>query len=70
MYITLQQLYEKPGIMELSQVTAQVGQPPADWRIWGKILDGEDIANFSPADVERVNQAIKRIEEVIEDSSA
>ena len=70
MYITLQQLYEKPGIMELAQVTAQVGQPPADWRIWGKILDGEDIANFSPADVERVNQAIKRIEEVIEDSSA
>lgn len=27
MYITLQQLSEKPGVVELAQVTAQVGQP-------------------------------------------
>ena len=70
MYITLQQLYEKPGIMELSQVTAQVGQPPADWRIIGKIIDGEDVAGEPPVAVEKAQQSIARIEEVIADSSA
>ena len=70
MYITLQQLGEKPGVMELAQVTAQVGQPPADWRIIGKIIDGEDVAGEPPAAVEKAQQAIARIEEVIADSSA
>lgn len=70
MYITLQQLAEKPGVMELAQVTAQVGQPPADWRIIGKIIDGEDVASEPPVAVEKAQQSIARIEEVIADSSA
>lgn len=70
MYITLQQLGEKPGLMELAQVTAQVGQPPADWRIIGKIIDGEDVAGEPPVAVEKAQQAIARINEVIADASA
>ena len=58
MYITLQQLGEKPGVMELAQVTAQVGQPPADWRIIGKIIDGEDVAGEPPIAVEKAQQTI------------
>ncbi|MEB3483371.1 DUF1320 domain-containing protein, partial [Pasteurella multocida] len=70
MYITLQQLSEKPGVVELAQVTAQVGQPPADWRIISKIIDGEDVASEQPAAVEKAQQSIARIDEVIVDSSA
>ena len=65
MYITLQQLDEKPGVMELAQVTAQVGQPPADWRIIGKIIDGEDTSGVQPEALEKAQQAIARINEVI-----
>ncbi|MFC0956139.1 gp436 family protein [Pasteurella multocida] len=70
MYITLQQLSEKPGVVELAQVTAQVGHPPADWRIISKIIEGEDVASEQPAAVEKAQQAIARIDEVIVDSSA
>ena len=70
MYITLQQLDEKPGVMELAQVTAQVGQPPADWRIIGKIIDGEDTSGVQPEALEKARQAIARINEVIADAGA
>lgn len=70
MYITLQQLSEKPGVIELAQVTAQVGQPPADWRIIGKIIDGEDVAGEQPQALKKAQQAIARIEEVIADASS
>ncbi|OOF65131.1 gp436 family protein [Rodentibacter sp. Ppn85] len=70
MYISLQQLSEKPGVMELAQVTAQVGQPPADWRVIDKIIDGEDTSGVQPETLEKAQQAIARIEEVIADASA
>nr|DAI22383.1 MAG TPA: head to tail adaptor [Caudoviricetes sp.] len=70
MYISLQQLCEKPGVIELAQVTAQVGQPPVNWQVLSAVITGDDTAGFSPADVEKARKSIDRINEVIADTTA
>ena len=69
-YITLPQLAEKPGAVELAQVTAQPGLPPVAFAVLDVVLRGNDTSGFNPQDVDKAFQSVARIDEVVRDTQA
>lgn len=70
LYITLPQLAEKPGTVELAQVTAQPGQSPASPDVLELALKGGDISLELPEQQDKVARAIARINEAVADACA
>ena len=69
-YITLLNLSERPGLVELSQLVAQDGEMPVDANLLEVIINGGDVSNWLPDDVINANRAISRINESIADAQA
>ncbi|AWG95340.1 gp436 family protein [Actinobacillus pleuropneumoniae] len=70
MYINLKQLCEKPGVVELAQVTAQPGLAPISHQVLNALLQGDETKQFPTTEVEYGLTIITRINEVIADSCA
>lgn len=69
-YITLLNLSERPGFIELSQLVAQDGEIPVDANLLEVIINGGDVSSWLPDDVINANRAISRINESIADAQA
>lgn len=72
-YITLPQLADKPGAVELAQVTAQSGQAPVSAALLEKVLHGEDAVNITQGaqgDIDKALQSVKRIDQAAQDAQS
>ena len=69
-YITLLNLSERPGLIELSQLVAQDGEIPVNSNLLDVIINGGDVSSWLPDDVINANRAISRINESIADAHA
>lgn len=69
-YITLLNLSERPGLIELTQLVAQDGEIPVDTNLLEVIINGGDVSSWLPDDVINANRAISRINESIADAEA
>lgn len=69
-YVLLSELAEKPGAVELAQVTAQINQQPASPDVLDKVLRGEATTGTPPDELERANKSVERIGEAISDAQA
>lgn len=67
-YISLAELAERPGSVELSQVTAALGKPVARPEILDALLRGEDTSTWPPAEVEVALAAVKKIGDAVEET--
>lgn len=67
-YISLAQLAERPGAVELSQVAQQVGQPIARPEILDAVLRGEETSQWPAEQVDVALTATKRIGDVVEET--
>lgn len=69
-YITLLNLAERPGLVELSQSVAQDGEIPCDSKLLETIINNQDTSAWPFDDVTNANVAILRINEAIDDAHA
>lgn len=69
-YITLLNLAERPGLIELSQLVAQDGEIPVDANLLEAIINSDDVSSWLFDDVINTNRAISRINESIADAEA
>lgn len=69
-YITLFNLAERPGFVEISQVVAQDGEIPVNDKLLEAIINNQDLAAWSADDVAAANATISRITESIDDAEA
>lgn len=69
-YITLAQLAEVPGALELAQVASDKHQHPVAAELMELTLRGEDRAAFPPEEVAHADAAAARITEVIAEADA
>ena len=69
-YITLLNLSERPGLIELTQLVAQDGEIPADAKLLDAIINSNDISSWTPDEITNANRAISRINESIDDAEA
>lgn len=67
-YIPLAELAERPGAVELSQVTAALGKPVARPEILDALLRGEDTSTWPPAEVEVALAAVQKIGDAVEET--
>ena len=67
-YVTLSDLAERPGAVELSQITAALGKPMARPEILDALLRGEDTATWPPAEVDVALDALKKIGDAVEET--
>ncbi|CNJ03399.1 Mu-like prophage protein gp36 [Yersinia aldovae] len=67
-YVALADLAERPGALELSQVTLTQGKPPARPELLDALLRGEDTTPWPPAEVDVALAALKKIGDAIEES--
>lgn len=69
-YITLLNLSERPGLIELTQLVAQDGEIPADDKLLDAIINSNDISSWTSDEITNANRAISRINESIDDAEA
>lgn len=69
-YITLLNLSERPGLIELTQLVAQDGEIPADAKLLDAIINSNDISSWTSDEIINANRAISRINESIDDAEA
>lgn len=69
-YITLLNLSERPGLIELTQLVAQDGEIPADAKLLDAIINSNDISSWTSHEITNANRAISRINESIDDAEA
>lgn len=69
-YITLLNLAERPGLIELSQAVAQDGELPVSSDLLSAIIFDQDTSFWSTDDVVAAHATISRITESINDSEA
>ncbi|MCX8696247.1 DUF1320 domain-containing protein [Gilliamella sp. B2840] len=69
-YITLLNLAERPGLIELSQIVAQDGEIPVSSDLLSAIIHKQDTSSWSTDDVAAAHATISRITESINDSEA
>lgn len=69
-YITLLNLAERPGLIELSQAVAQDGELPVSSDLLSAIIYDQDTSLWSTDDVVAAHATISRITESINDSEA
>lgn len=69
-YITLLNLSERPGLIELTQLVAQDGEIPADAKLLDAIINSNDISSWTSDEITNANRAISRINESIDDAEA
>lgn len=69
-YITLLNLAERPGLIELSQTVAQDGEIPVSSDLLSAIIHEQDTSSWSTDDVAAAHATISRITESINDSEA
>ncbi|MDF7669882.1 DUF1320 domain-containing protein [Orbaceae bacterium ESL0721] len=69
-YITLLNLAESPGLVELSQSVAQDREIPVDCKLLETIINNQDTSAWSYDDIASANVAISRINETITDAQA
>lgn len=69
-YITLLNLSERPGLIELTQLVAQDGETPADAKLLDAIINSNDISSWTSDEITNANRAISRINESIDDAEA
>ena len=69
-YITLLNLAERPGLIELSQTVAQDGEIPVSSDLLSTIIHEQDTSSWSTDDVAAAHATISRITESINDSEA
>lgn len=67
-YITLANLAEKPGAVELAQATAQDGRAYADPELLDLMLRGGDVSAYPPEQVDIGETAVGVIREAITDA--
>lgn len=66
--ITLAELAERPGAVELAQVTQQPGEAAISPVALALLMRGEDIAAVPEVDITAARAAIRRIEDVMEEA--
>ncbi|HIE4801220.1 TPA: gp436 family protein [Serratia marcescens] len=69
-YITAAQLAERPGMAELSQVTAEDGEIPAVPELLNTIIQGGDTSPWTADELVMAELVFSRIDESIEDAQA
>ena len=69
-YITLLNLSERPGLIELTQLVAQDGEIPTDAKLLDAIINSNDISSWTSDEITNANRAISRINESIDDAEA
>ncbi|XKM14240.1 DUF1320 domain-containing protein [Orbaceae bacterium ac157xtp] len=69
-YITLLNLAERPGLVEISQAVAQDGEIPVDANLLTAIINNQNMSAWSSNDVAAANTTISRINESIKDAEA
>lgn len=69
-YITLLNLAERPGLIELSQTVAQDGEIPVSSDLLSAIIHEQDTSSWATDDVAAAHATISRITESINDSEA
>ncbi|MEB3470154.1 DUF1320 domain-containing protein [Pasteurella multocida] len=69
-YISLPQLADKPGAVELAQVTAQSGQMPVAFELLEQALQGKSVDTLPQAQQIPIQKALDRIYEAITDACA
>lgn len=69
-YITLPNLAERPGLVEISQVVAQDGETPVDSKLLEAIINNQATSSWSANDVVNANAALSRVNESIDDAQA
>lgn len=69
-YITLLNLAERPGLIELSQTVAQDGEIPVSSDLLSAIIHEQDTSSWSTDDVAAAHATISHITESINDSEA
>ncbi|EMT5435846.1 DUF1320 domain-containing protein [Stenotrophomonas maltophilia] len=69
-YITLTQLAEIPGALELAQVATAKDQRPVSAALMDATLRGGDRSAFDPAEIVRADACVARIQEAIAQAGA
>lgn len=69
-YISLAELAEKPGAVELAQVATQSSQRMSNPTLLELVLRGEDTSTYPPDELELANIAVQRIGEAISDAQS
>lgn len=69
-YITLPQLAEMPGALELAQVASDKHQRPISAQLMDVTLRDGDRSGFTPAEILQADTAATRISEAIDESSS
>lgn len=69
-YVTLTQLAEIPGALELAQVATDKGQRPVATELMDATLRGGDRSAYAPAEIARADAAVTRIQEAVIQASA
>lgn len=64
-YITADQLAERPGARELSQVATRADQRPVDWALMEATLRGADRTAWDVDEVALADDAMQRIEDAV-----
>lgn len=67
-YITLAELADRPGAVELSQVTQLPGKPPARPELLDAVLRGEETTSWPPAEVAVALEVVERIGSAVEEA--
>ena len=69
-YISLPELAEKPGAVELSQVATLSHQRVPNPVLLELVMNGDDTSAYPPDELELANIAVERIGEAIEDAQS
>lgn len=69
-FITLTDLAERPGTVELAQVAQQPGEPVASPAVLAMLMRGEDMSAVPEAEADVARAAAERISDVMEEAQA
>ncbi|ELS9321422.1 DUF1320 family protein [Salmonella enterica] len=69
-FITLADLAERPGTVELAQVAQQPGEPVAVPAVLAMLMRGEDMSAVPEAEADVARAAAQRISDVMEEAQA
>lgn len=70
MYVTLAQLAERPGALELAQLASDPHEPVLDAELMDRTLRGLDRSAYTPAEIARADAAAARIAEAVAEATA
>lgn len=70
MYVSLAQLAERPGALDLAQLASTAHAPVVDAVLLDRRLRGQDLDDYSAAEIEAVEGVVARITEAVAEATS